>query len=149
MSTMLEGELVGTVSAAAAGDQIAFARIVAAYDDDMAGVAYVVCGDVSLAHEALQSAWALAWRRIGSLRDHERLRAWLVAIAANEARQLVRRRRRRSVAEIAVHDIDDERDAPHGPDPADRYLDLIAAVGRAAGQDALGTLTVSLAIEYD
>jgi RNA polymerase sigma-70 factor (ECF subfamily) len=90
------------VAQAAVGDEVAFARIVAAHHDDMARVAYVVCGDVDLAQDAVQAAWPLVWRKLGTIRDPERLRPWLVAVAANEARQLVRRRGRRQLREIAI-----------------------------------------------
>src|SRR6185503_12136043 len=89
------------VASAASGDEYAFARIVAAHHDDMARVAYVVCRDVDLAQEAVQEAWSVAWRQLPKLREPERLRSWLVAIAANEARQLLRGNRRRVVRELA------------------------------------------------
>jgi len=92
------------VSRAIAGDEAAFTRIVAAHHADMLRIAQVMCGDVELAAEAAQAAWAIAWRRLGSLRDPERLRPWLMSVAANEARQLVRKRSRRQVREIAVVD---------------------------------------------
>jgi RNA polymerase sigma factor (sigma-70 family) len=117
------------VARAADGDEIAFARIVAAHHDDMARVAYVMCGDVDLAQEAVQSAWTKAWTRLGSIREADRLKPWLVSIAANEAKQLVRSRSRRRVREIPM---------PGGPadtpepasltgtagDPANRVADL-------------------------
>jgi RNA polymerase sigma-70 factor (ECF subfamily) len=111
-----------TVRLAAAGDTVAFARIVAAYHGDMVRVAYVVSGgDQEIADDAVQAAWSVAWRKLGSLRDPERLKAWLVAVAANEARQLCRRRRR-----AAVIEIDLAAEVPAGRDPADRadVLDL-------------------------
>ena len=37
-----------------------------------------------------------------TLRDPERLRPWLMTVAANEARQLIRRRSRRAIVEIAI-----------------------------------------------
>ena len=52
---------------AAAGDAIAFARIVDAYHADMIRVAYVVSGgSQELADDAVQAAWAIAWRGRGS-----------------------------------------------------------------------------------
>src|SRR4051812_12514861 len=87
----------GTVASAAAGDVVSLARIVERYHRDMARVCAVITGDPDTAEEAVQAAWPVAWRRLGSLRDPERLRAWLVSIAANEARQLLRRERRRRV----------------------------------------------------
>jgi RNA polymerase sigma-70 factor (ECF subfamily) len=92
------------VDDARAGDEAAFARIVARYHPDLLRIAMLVCGDVDVAEEAAQSAWVVAWRRLGDLRDPTNLRAWLMSIAANEARQLARSRRRRSVREIAVLD---------------------------------------------
>jgi RNA polymerase sigma-70 factor (ECF subfamily) len=103
------------VARAAAGDEAAFAQIVDAYHDDMARVAFVVCGDVELAQEAVQSAWPKAWRKLGSIRDPERLRPWLVSVAANEARQLARARSRRWLRETPIGD-----DVQQPRDPADR-----------------------------
>jgi RNA polymerase sigma factor (sigma-70 family) len=91
-----------TVSRAAAGDELAFARIVAAYHDDLARVAYVVCGDADLAQEAALAAWTIAWRKLGTVRDAERVRAWLVSVAANEAKRLAGSRGRRFVREVPI-----------------------------------------------
>jgi len=58
----IEGDIGGLIVAqAATGDELAFARIVAAHHDDMARVAFVVCHDVQMAHEAAHAAWPLAW----------------------------------------------------------------------------------------
>lgn len=90
------------VASAATGDEVAFARIVAAYHDDMARVSFVVCGDVQLAQEAVQSAWPKVWGKLGTVRDPARLRPWLVSVAANEAKQLARSRNRRWMREVAI-----------------------------------------------
>jgi RNA polymerase sigma-70 factor, ECF subfamily len=90
------------VERAAAGDEVAFTRIVGAHHDAMARVAFIVTGDLDLADDATAAAWAIAWRRLGSLREPEKLRSWLVSIAANEARGLVRARRRHHVVELDV-----------------------------------------------
>jgi RNA polymerase sigma-70 factor (ECF subfamily) len=92
------------VAEARAGDEAAFTRIVARYHADLLRIALVVCGDVDVAAEAAQSAWIVAWRRLGDLRDPANLRPWLMSIAANEARQQIRSRGRRTVREIAVLD---------------------------------------------
>ena len=53
-----------------------------------------VCGgNRDLTEDAVQSAWAIAWSRLGTLRDPERIRAWLLSVTANEARQLLRQQR--------------------------------------------------------
>jgi RNA polymerase sigma-70 factor, ECF subfamily len=114
-----------TVQLAAGGDQVAFARLVERHHASMAKVAYAVCGDAEVARDATQNAWAIAWRRLHTLRDHAQVRAWLVAIAANEARQHVRRRGR-----VTVVDISESLDAAPGADPADRIatVDLARAL---------------------
>lgn len=126
--TTIAGELdrgaaASLVERAAAGDEAAFARIVAAHHDAMARVAFIVTGDLDLADEAAAAAWALAWRRLRSLREPEKLRSWLVSIAANEARGLARARRRHHVVELDVAaDLGDT--AGGGMDPSTRVQDL-------------------------
>lgn len=96
--------LRGMVASAASGDEVAFARIVAAHHDDMARVSFVVCGDVTLAQDAVQAAWPKVWAKLGTVRDPSRLRPWLVSVAANEAKQLARSRNRRWVREVPIED---------------------------------------------
>lgn len=134
MATLLasiDDGLGGAVALAAAGDETAFAKIIRAHHDDMTRVCFVICGDLDVAEEAVQAAWPIVWRKLGGLRDPGRLRPWLVSIAANEARQLIRRRRRRAVVELAV------ADAPTGVDPAGRVgdLDLTNALNRLHPDD--------------
>ncbi|OGO57197.1 MAG: hypothetical protein A2V85_06040 [Chloroflexi bacterium RBG_16_72_14] len=119
------------VRLAAAGDTVAFARIVAAYHADMIRVAYVVSGgSQDVADDAVQSAWAVAWRKLGSLRDPDRLKPWLVSVAANEARQLCRRARIGTVVQLDLGSADPGVADPGEPDPADRAdaLDLEGAL---------------------
>jgi RNA polymerase sigma factor (sigma-70 family) len=118
------------ITAAATGDERAFAAIVDSHQADMERVCFVICGDIELAQEGVQLAWPIAWRRLGTLRDASSLRPWLVTVAANETRRLARRRRRRAVVEIAVpvESIHEEG----GLDPADHLsnLDLAWALER-------------------
>lgn len=120
------------VEQAAAGDEQAFARIVAAHHDDLSRVAFVICRDVDLAQDAVQQAWSIAWRQLPRLRDPQRLRAWLVSIVANEARQILRRNRRRNMIELNVAP---DRDA--GTDAVDwgGSVDLRNALGRLSPED--------------
>jgi RNA polymerase sigma-70 factor (ECF subfamily) len=127
------GDAVGdVVGLAADGDAAAFTRIVAAHHEDMVRVCFVVCGDPDLTEEAVASAWLIAWRKLRDLREPDRLRPWLVSIAANEARQAVRRRRRQGVVELTVAD-----GASHAHDPATRAsdLDLAGALARLDPDD--------------
>jgi RNA polymerase sigma-70 factor (ECF subfamily) len=121
-----------TVAEAAAGDTIAFARIVRAHHDDMARLCFVICGDQDAAQDAVQAAWPIAWQKLRSLRDPERLRPWLMTVAANEARQLLRRQHRGRVVEIEVADL-----AFDGADPQHRAAetDLVIAIRRLPSDD--------------
>lgn len=116
-----------TVRAASLGDEAAFARLVAEHHASMSRVAFVICGDPDVTRDAVQVAWSIAWRRLHTLRDHEQVRAWLVAIAANEARQAIRRQRRRPVVDLSA-----SLDRSIGGDPADAIalLDLQRSLAR-------------------
>ena len=83
---------------------------------DLLRVAYVICRDPALAEDSAQSAWAIAWRRIGDVKDPNQIRGWLVAVAANEARRTMRSRRP-SLHEISVADIELEGVADLRADP--------------------------------
>jgi RNA polymerase sigma-70 factor (ECF subfamily) len=120
------------VAEAAAGDTIAFARIVRAHHDDMARLCFVICGDQDMAQDAVQAAWPIAWKKLRSLRDPDRLRPWLMSVAANEARQLLRRQRRGRVVEIAVADIASDQADPYQRAAA---TDLLVAFRRLAPDD--------------
>ena len=122
-----------TIRLAAAGDRVAFARIVAAYHADMIRVAFVVSGgDQDIADDAVQSAWSIAWRKLRSVRDPDRVKPWLLTVAANEARQALRRQHHRAVVEIDVATGD-----PAGPDPAGLAgeLDLERAIRHLSAED--------------
>ena len=84
---------------AAAGDEGAFAELVACFHADLVRVGFAVAGDVEMGRDAAQAAWETAWRKLPTLRDHGKVRSWLLAIAANEARRLARRRRLRELIE--------------------------------------------------
>jgi RNA polymerase sigma-70 factor, ECF subfamily len=121
------GSMAATLHQAVAGDEAAFARIVAAYHGDMVRVAYGICGERESANDAVQAAWLIAWRKLRDVREPEHVRSWLVAVAANEARHLARRRGHNGVVEIAV-DPPAERSA----DPAEGIsrVDLANALRR-------------------
>lgn len=124
----MDHEASETIARAREGDEVAFARIVAAHHEDMRRVALLVCGDETIAEEATHAAWAIAWRKLHSVRDPARLRPWLVTVAVNEARKLWRARRRQTVMEIAP----DAAVEPAGDDPASAIgaIDLRNALAR-------------------
>jgi RNA polymerase sigma factor (sigma-70 family) len=102
MTRSAREEASALIASAVAGDAAAFAAIVAAHHEDMRRVCVVVAGDDGIADDAVSAAWSIAWRKLGTLRDPARLRPWLVSVAVNEARQLLRARKRRSLVEVPV-----------------------------------------------
>jgi RNA polymerase sigma-70 factor (ECF subfamily) len=90
------------VASAVAGDAAAFADIVAQHHDAMRRVCVFVARDQALAEDAVQIAWSVAWRRLHALREPDRLRPWLMRIAINEAKRLLKARRRRSEREAVA-----------------------------------------------
>jgi RNA polymerase sigma-70 factor (ECF subfamily) len=133
--TATDERLIGdaVVRGAMAGDREAFTRLVALYDSQMAKVAYVVSGDPDVARDAVQAAWAIAWRRLGGLRDPGQVRSWLLTIAANEARQLVRRRRRHTVVDLSI--VSDATDGRGDPGELIHLIDLERALRRLKPDD--------------
>jgi RNA polymerase sigma-70 factor, ECF subfamily len=131
--SQLDESLANAVAQATAGDEAAFARIVRAHHADMTRVCFVICGDLDLADEAVGAAWSIAWRKLGSLRDPDRLRPWLVSVAANEARQLLRRQRRRSVVELSV--AASSNSSPADPSGRTDDIDLTNALARLDPDD--------------
>ena len=83
-----------------AGDEIAFRRIIAAHHEDMRRVCRAIAGDDAIADEAVQAAWLVAWKKLGTVRGPAQLRPWLISVAVREVRQLVRKRRRRAEIEV-------------------------------------------------
>jgi len=133
MSRPVDEVLAGVLASAAAGDDVAFARIVAEFHEQLYSICMLICRDRPMAEEALQSTWSIAWRKLGSVRQPERLRPWLVSVAANEAKQLLRKRRRRSDLEVVA----ETSHRPGGIDPATGVagIDLRAAIERLDPDD--------------
>jgi RNA polymerase sigma-70 factor, ECF subfamily len=127
-----DAAIATTVQLAAAGDEIAFARIVAAHRPEMVRVAFVICGDWDMAQDAAQAALWIAWRKLPSLRDAERLRSWLLSVVANEARAILRHRRRHPIVELTI-----ATGGPGDNDPGDEIgqVDLSNALHRLNAED--------------
>jgi len=134
-----------TLDRAAAGDEMAFARLVSEHHGSMARVAFTICGDPDVARDATQNAWTIAWRRLRTLREPDRLGSWLIAIAANEARQAIRRRGRRPVTDLsAAMEVDAGGDPAHVLD----VMDLQRAL-RGMGPDDRRLLALRFVAGFD
>ena len=125
---------LGLLASGAAGDEIAFRRIIAEYHEDMRRVCCAIAGDDAIADEAVQAAWLVAWKKLGKVRGPAQLRPWLTSVAVKEVKQLLRKRRRRAEVEVAVAPIADAGATDPATDAA--ALDLRAALARLDPDDA-------------
>ncbi|OBK47391.1 hypothetical protein A5655_07025, partial [Mycobacterium sp. 1081908.1] len=121
-----DGELA---RAAATGDRRAFAMIYDRYADRLHDFCIGMVRDRDTAADCVQDVFCSAATQLPKLRDPERLRPWLYAIARNEALRCIRDRRREEVSdelpEAASHDA--------GPDTLAARNELAALVAEAAG----------------
>ena len=92
-------------------------------------------GDVAEAQDVVQEAFARAWQRWPSVRDHPDPQAWLRLTATRIAVSWWRRRRSRSTA----YRLHGPPDPVAEPDPI--VLDLVAAMGRLPPEQRV-TLTL-------
>jgi RNA polymerase sigma-70 factor, ECF subfamily len=124
----VDAAIVALVPLAAAGERLAFTHLVEAFHADMARLAYLICGgNRELAEDVVQSAWTIAWSRLGTLRDPARIRAWLLSVTANEARQILRQQRQ-AVA-VRLEYVEERLSAPDAFASADA-LDMANVLAR-------------------
>ncbi|MDO9322017.1 MAG: RNA polymerase sigma factor [Pseudomonas sp.] len=95
-----------------AGEQKAFAELVAAYQGAMLAVAYAIVGR-RYADEAVQDAWLAVVRSLTGFQGRSSLKTWLLTITANTAKARLRQNRR--TVQL------DEQPAPHGSIGAERF----------------------------
>jgi RNA polymerase sigma-70 factor (ECF subfamily) len=133
LTRMAQRNQSDVIASAAAGDEVAFQRIIVEHHDDMRRVCTYVTRDEALADEAVHAAWAIAWKKIGTVREPESLRPWLMTVAVNELKRLLRKRKRRAEIEVKA----DATGVPGGRDPATGLdsIDLRAAVDRLDPDD--------------
>jgi RNA polymerase sigma factor (sigma-70 family) len=85
--------------AVAAGDMSALAGIYDRYADRLHDYCWSVLRDRDEAADAVQEVFITAARRLGQLREPEKLRAWLYAVARHEALRRIGLRRRETITE--------------------------------------------------
>lgn len=99
------------VEKAAAGDRLAFTRLVEHYQSACYGLAWRLLGDPDLAADAAQDAFVHAYAAIASYRGGV-FRSWLLRITANASYDILRRAQRRPTTVFP----DGEEGAPELPD---------------------------------
>lgn len=100
------------VAAAIAGDRHAFAGIYDRYSDRMHDFCWSLLRSPDEAADATQDTFVIAADRLHQLRDPEKLRPWLYAVARSVAMGQLRHRRRER-AEADLEEIIDVTDGPH------------------------------------
>jgi RNA polymerase sigma factor (sigma-70 family) len=126
-----------------ARDQAAFTELVENHDADLVRLCFVVCGDIDMSRDATQNTWHHLWSRPPRLRDASKLRHWLLAVAANEARQLAPRRR---TGRLREH----HRLKADGPRASESSLDLARVLDRLdSGDRGLLALRYMLELSSD
>jgi RNA polymerase sigma factor (sigma-70 family) len=99
------------------GDLDAFNALILRYQDSAYTLAYRIMGDSHAASDALQEAFIIAYRRLGTYRGGS-FRAWLMRITTNQCYDELRRVRRRP--NVSVEAMGEETgDDPAIPDDAD------------------------------
>ncbi len=114
LAGMADRDLADVIASATSGDEAAFRHLIRAYHEDMRRVCCYVTRDEAVADEATQAAWSIAWRKVGTVRNPASVRPWLVSIAVNEAKRILRKQRRRQHFEL----VREVADVPGGTDPA-------------------------------
>ena len=115
--------------AAAAGDRAAFAGIYDRYADRLHDFCLGMVRDRDAAADCVQDVFCTAAGRLSQLREPDKLRPWLYAIARNEALRCIRQRRREQVSE----ELPEAASADPGPDTLASRSELAELIAAAAG----------------
>ncbi len=118
------------------GDRAAFDDLVRSRIDSVYRTSLAILGDAADAADATQETFVSAWRGFGSLRDADRIDAWLGRINVNACRMQLRRRGRSKVREIRMIDRDGEPslDLPQPGRPLDDRMAEADVFDRAFGR---------------
>jgi RNA polymerase sigma-70 factor (ECF subfamily) len=109
---------VDLIARAQLGDRAAFEDLISQRLDRLFRLACGILGDPAEADDATQDACIVAWQKLPSLREAERLDAWLGRVLLNACRMRLRDRRR--VREIAIDETRGTRDLTDPGSMADR-----------------------------
>jgi RNA polymerase sigma factor (sigma-70 family) len=112
---MSDSEIVASI---VAGDPEGLAAAYDKYAGDLYGYCQSLLPDPNDAADAVQDTFVIAVSKLAGLRDRERLRAWLFAVARNECLHRMKSRR----AATPLHEA---------PEPADEAADVGAEAERA------------------
>jgi RNA polymerase sigma factor (sigma-70 family) len=112
-----------------AGDRTAFAQIYDRYANPLHDFCARMLRDHDGAADCVQEAFCVAATRLPQLREPDRLRPWLYAIARNEALARLRQRRR----ETPFDELPDVESPDETPDTVAARSELADLIAKAAG----------------
>lgn len=104
------------VAACLAGDREAFERIVERYQRLLCSLAYAATGRFSESEDLAQETFVDAWRQLHTLREPEKLKAWLCGILRFKVGRLRRSDGREPVRQAEA--IEAAEEVPSGDEPA-------------------------------
>jgi RNA polymerase sigma factor (sigma-70 family) len=93
------------VTAVRAGDSQAFAALYREYIDAVRRVAYHIVGDADGTADAVQDTFAQALQHLDDLREPDRFRPWLLAIARHAATDQLRARKRVTLLDDSTEEM--------------------------------------------
>jgi RNA polymerase sigma factor (sigma-70 family) len=117
------------VASIVSGDPEGLAAVYDKYAGDLYGYCRSLLQDPNDAADAVQDTFVIAASKLGGLRDPERLRAWLFAVARNESLHRLKSRRASAPLQDAPEPADDRVDVGGEAERAE----TIALVRAAAG----------------
>jgi RNA polymerase sigma-70 factor, ECF subfamily len=96
-------------------------------------LALAMLHDPQAAEDAVQEASFTAWRKLGRIKDRDRIRPWFLGVVANKCRNA---RRRKWVADVKLG-LPEQLSVVSGEDRFIRGTDLRSAVARLRHEDRL------------
>ncbi|MDD7919793.1 RNA polymerase sigma factor [Actinomycetospora callitridis] len=117
------------LAVAARNNPTAFAAIYRRYGDALHDFCLGMLRDSDAAADCVQDVFCTAASRLGQLREPDKLRPWLYAIARHEALARLRRRRR----EEPTDDLPDSASTAEGPETLAARTELVSLVAKAVG----------------
>jgi RNA polymerase sigma factor (sigma-70 family) len=123
---MRDSEIVASI---VAGEPAGLATAYDKYSADLYGYCQSLLQDPNDAADAVQDTFVIAASKLGGLRDPERLRAWLFAVARNECMHRLKTRNVAAPLQDAPEQADDSVDVGGEAERAETVALVRAAVG--------------------
>lgn len=121
------------------GDRAAYDALVREYEQIAFRVAYLITRDANEAADAAQDAFVRAYRGIGSFRNGEPFRPWLLRIVTNQALNRIQAARRRTnMTERYAQAMNEQQDTPspqRALETREQHERLMQAVSRLAVEE--------------